>query len=466
MQKSILEKLKAYIPGANHLYVEIVQPEPDSFEFIDSENEQILASVLFRGEDIEDFTVYFDEEEDIGSVSKDEMVNAATSFLTDFYPEEFRQSLFLSAIINLEDFYMIAFNRKDEQYSLELPNSGVNFSILPNGVITNVEGCKNTYKLEGAEPAVSAAEAKQLFLNELKLCPVIAKFEVGTFVNADNGYHFVYEIEDYVLDVSTDGSLHTIDMYGAARESYLSAQTDALPSDIYTLAGMAADHMKIAELRMEDGRLEIWSEQTKEELNTDDAMLTDLDIPIPGVVKLLFNYQGRLLYLLSDEAEEGNRSITLGKAKEEAMSLMLTVFSGEAQSFKLLNEPLDMDDVEQPISYRFTFQRFVKGIKVQNAIIAVEVSAFTGNMIRVEIDPQVFIDFSYLDLNAEISEETAKKIYSDALVMELAWSKEVDKEQYYLSYLASFPQTIGHIRAIDAKTGEPWVIDTSSLDEF
>ncbi len=52
--------------------------------------------------------------------------------------------------------------------------------------------------------------------------------------------------------------------------------------------------------------------------------------------------------------------------------------------------------------------------------------------------------------------------------MELTWSKEVEEDKviYKLNYLSSFPETVGHMRAIDATTGKPWIIDTSFMEEF
>lgn len=78
-----------------------------------------------------------------------------------------------------------------------------------------------------------------------------------------------------------------------------------------------------------------------------------------------------------------------------------------------------------------------------------------------------YIDFSAMDLTCTYPKDLAKQAYADKLAIEVTWSKEVDKDPpaFKLIYLTAFPETVGSMRAIDAKTGKTWFIDASYMDE-
>ena len=147
---------------------------------------------------------------------------------------------------------------------------------------------------------------------------------------------------------------------------------------------------------------------------------------------------------------------------------MQSQYENALENFRLLKENhLDLED-EDSSSISFTFQRFERGIRVGNATIRIEVDPQTFIITDVNTDSEVLVDLSKITNVCTIPLEDAIEIYGNALEMELTWSKEVEEDKviYKLNYLSSFPETVGHMRAIDATTGKPWIIDTSFMEKF
>ncbi|WP_080844132.1 YcdB/YcdC domain-containing protein [Cytobacillus gottheilii] len=473
MNKTVLDKLKTYIYGFDVLEIDVFPAEGDrhSFDFIDREEDEVIASANFDEEGLANFSIYNDEESQAGPLNRDALINKAYTFIDEFFPQNFSDSLCLSALIDMGDFTMIVFNQKDKKFGLELPNSGVSFSIMPNGIISHVE--RDYHKVEVIYPGscITAAKAKNIFLKELRLVPVVAKYDKETYVNGDNRHYFVYEIEDYVMEVGADGKLQTIEMFGVEQQQYAGEVHLPNPADLYTLAGLTEDHMKIYERKTKKGRIEVWSEKTKEELAVEDAELAEIQLAIPNTVKMLFNQDGGLLRLLSENNSSNETAITAEQALEKANEVIAGEYTKNANTFQLLQGDPELhhyinQEHAEKYAYRFCYHRFEQGIKVQNAMIAIEISAKTAALLRVETDQAIFTDLSMLNIQRSISVEEAAEPYKKGLSMELSWVKDLENGMYSLAFVPSFPQTKGHIRCINATSGEPWIIDTSCMEEF
>lgn len=473
MNKNLLNKLKTYIYGFDAEDIDIFQVEgdPNSFDFIHHEEEEVVASATFDEEGLVNFSTYNEEEGQGGTLNRDALINKAYLFINEFYSQELSENLFLSALIDMDDFTMIVFNQKDNKFGLELPNSGISFSIMPNGVISHVERDYHQTEVIYPSSCITAEKAKTLFMKELRLVPGIAKYEKGTYVNGDNQYYFVYEIEDYVMEVGPDGKLQTIEMFGVERQRYIGDVQVTSDSDLYTLAGLTEEHMQIYGGKTKQGRIEVWSEKTKQELAAEDAELSEIHVAIPHAVKLLFNKDGGLLRLLSEDSSVNAAKITAEQALEKANEVISSVYTKNRTTFKLVKGNPELheyisDDQSEVYAYRFIYHRFEQDVKVQNAEIAIEISAKTGALLRVETDPSVFTDLSMLNVQDAISMEEAALTYKSGLAMELSWVKDLVNGMYSLAFVPSFPLTQVHIRCINASTGEPWVIDTSCMEEF
>ncbi|MGD6940561.1 hypothetical protein ACQCT6_00810 [Cytobacillus gottheilii] len=473
MNKTVLDKLKTYIYGFDVLEIDVFPAEgdPNSFDFIDREEDEVIASANFDEEGLANFSTYNDEESQTGPLKRDVLINKAYTFIDEFYPRDFSETLCLSALIDMDDFTMIVFNQKDKKFGFELPNSGVSFSIMPNGTISHVE--RDYHKVEVIYPksCITAEKAKNIFLQELRLVPVIAKYDKDTYVNGDNRYYFVYEIEDYVMEVGADGKLQTIEMFGVERQQYAGKVYLSDPADLYTLAGLTEDHMKIYESKTKKGRIEVWSKKSKQELAVENAELAEIQLAIPDTVKLLFNQDGGLLRLLSEDNNSHATVITAEQALKKANEVISEEYTKKKSTFQLLQGDAELhhyanEGQSEIYAYRFCYHRYEQGIKVQNAEIAIEISAKTGSLLRVETDQVIFADLSMLNIQQSITIEEAAETYKKGLSMELSWVKDLENGMYSLAFVPSFPQTKGHIRCINATSGEPWIIDTSCMEEF
>ncbi|MDQ0272672.1 hypothetical protein [Cytobacillus purgationiresistens] len=471
MYHTIIEQLKGYFKGIDPaaLKAEQMEFEEEVFDILLEEWGESVGSVRFDEVGIAEFFIYTDEIDSLPrTASKFEMIMQAEGFIEKFYDEDFRKGLYLSAYIDLGEYHIIIYNRKDDQLDKELPNSGISFTMLPNGLISSVEREELGYEVQYPQKSITASMAKEIYLDQLQLTPVIAKYAKDTFLSGDNQYHYVYELEDYIIEVDTNGKIHTTEVLGFPQQ--VIEPLPALDSftDIYTLAGLTEEHMKVAETKSRHGRLEVWSRLKKEELRVSDEDLVDTELEIPEVIKFLFHQDGRLLKLMGEEESLPGRTISYEEALHNAISLLSAIAVQPDITFKLQKSNLTKE-VEEDDALRlfyFTFLRYERGVCIADATVTVEVDADTGLVKKADVDQEVLIDFSLICLEENLSILEAKKIIKEALLMELSWVKDSQHQIYTLSYLPSYPLTTGHIKMIHTKTGEPWVIDTSCMDQY
>lgn len=473
MNDLIIEQLKSYFKGIDpaELKIEQMEYEENVYDILFEEWGESVGSVRFDELGIAEFFIYTDEIDTLpGKASKFDMIMQAEGFIDRFYNKEFKNGLYLSAYIDLGEYHIVLYNRKDERLDKELPDSGISFTMLSNGLISAVEREKLGYDIHYPDQSITSNQAKEIYYNQLQLEPVIAKYAKDTYLYGDNCYHYVYELEDHIIEVDTAGNIHTTEVLGIGRSII-----DKLPNvtnytDIYTLAGLTEEHMKVAEVKKGKQRMEVWSRLPKESLRVSDEDLTDDELDIPEAIKLVFYNDGRLIKLMGQEYHQSDDVISYEEALNRAISLLAAISIQPLNHFRLqknLQLPaLGEDDGAAEVdSYFFTFIRYERGVRVTDATVTVEVDA-TGIVKHADADPEVLNDFSNIDLHEEVSLSEARKMIKEALFMDLSWVKDHHAQRYTLSYLPSYPMTTGHIKMIHTKTGEPWVIDTSCMDQY
>ena len=391
MIDSLVERILLFLPQVNRKHLKIEQTETDanSYEVSDQlKGTTFLYIVINDGNNLESFSVDTDYFNQVSIVEKERVLELSRNIVNEFIDGS--DLLHLSAAIDLDGYWSVEFIRKDPFMGMELPNSGVAIQVEKNGLISGATFTNESYVIQEPTITFTKEEAKQLYLDELILTPMICLFDTD-YIGADDEYHLVYAVEDFVMDVGTDGEIHTIEMFDVEKTVYieLSAVENFLDKDCLT-------------------------------------------------------------------------------ACKQSILFLQSQYENALENFRLLKENhLDLED-EDFSSFSFTFQRFERGIRVGNATIRIVVDPQTSIITEVNTDSEVLVDLSKITNVCTISLEDAIEIYGNALEMELTWSKEVEEDKviYQLNYLSSFPETVGHMRAIDATTGKPWIIDTSFMEEF
>ncbi|MCA1026650.1 hypothetical protein LCM23_11160 [Cytobacillus kochii] len=471
MNHLIMEQLKTYFKGINpdDLVMEQMEFEENVYDILLEDWGESIGSVRMDELGVAEFFIYTDELDEIpGEMSKFDMIMQAEQFIERFYDSTFRHGLYLSAYIDLGEYHMILYNRKDERLNKELPHSGISFTMLSNGVLSAVERESMDFELVYPKTLITNEEAKRIYLNHLRILPVIAKYDKDIFVNGDDEYHYVYQLEDFILGVHTNGGVLTSDSFGVGKTLVTSLPHLAEFIDIYTLAGMTEDHMLVAEAKKKSGRLEVWSKLPKESLRVSEEDLLDDELDIPGAIKFVFNADGRLLKLmgLDDSETFASRPVNSKVALLTATSVLQAVCDNPHDYFKL--QQLDDHVISQKPAngiYDFTFIRQERGVQVADAFVHIQIDD-TGLVKYVDVDSDVLQDFSHVSFVASLPFKVATEMIKEKLFMELSWGKNIEKHQYTLTYLPTYPLTTGHIKMIDMTTGEPWVIDTSCMDQY
>ncbi|MBD7936962.1 hypothetical protein H9655_07955 [Cytobacillus sp. Sa5YUA1] len=471
MNHLIMEQLKIYFKGINpdDLVMEQMEFEENVYDILLEDWGESIGSVRMDELGVAEFFIYTDELDEIpGEMSKFAMIMQAEQFIEKFYDSTFRHGLYLSAYIDLGEYHMILYNRKDERLNKELPHSGISFTMLSNGVLSAVERESMDFELVYPKKLITNEEAKQIYLNHLHMVPVIAKYDKDVFVDGDDGYHYVYQLEDFIYGVHTNGEVLTSDSFGVSKTLVTSLPHLADDIDIYTLAGMTEDHMLVAEVKKKSGRLEVWSQLSKESLRVSEEDLLDDELDIPHAIKFVFNSEGRLLKLmgLDDSETVASRHVQSKVALLTATSVLQAIYHNPHDYFKL--QQLDDDVINQKPTngiYDYTFIRQERGVQVADAFVHIQIDD-KGLVKYVDVDSEVIQDFSHVSFASTLSFKDATQLIKEKLFMELSWGKNIEKHQYTLTYLPTYPLTTGHIKMIDMNTGEPWIIDTSCMDQY
>lgn len=476
--KKIIEQLRPFIQMK--AYDKKSDYDDRTFEIFDGEtNEEIGIYTIDDKNRLEGFTLL--DEHKSGNLTKEQILAIANSFIQTFYPDKMNEYE-LSAILDLDDPYMVIYEKRDKKHGIFLPSTGFSISISTGGQVTNFIYYNEDYYIRYDDELISEEDALKKYMDGLDFELVIKRLDKETFKNGDGQYHLVYEVNEHAMDIPIDGSEPVSIREEFHFDSPLERQKTPKKT-IYELIGIGAEYKQI-DRKLEDGvRKEIW---TKEKLT--DSPSFDMDEIDPGVIKLAFdNETGILIQATSGENQSVNdQEFTFKEAKKRAIDLMFKLFPNANEQFllelaedetedeTLVDEDLPLepdgseeendwdDDFSEEPSYTFYFHLFHNGVRVDQHVSYVDVGKYSGKIKYFHLDVPLTHPYKHLSTEPAISMEEAKKIYIKNTKMEKMFVHEYDENEkafYSLSYVPSFPKTIGHVRAIDALTGEALYVD-------
>jgi hypothetical protein len=134
-----------------------------------------------------------------------------------------------------------------------------------------------------------------------------------------------------------------------------------------------------------------------------------------------------------------------------------------AEEDETLEEELDCGvDIELEDTYIFYFHLMKDGIPVSDCVSLIGIGKWTGRVCSFQLNVIDEAVYQHRPTTPTISLSEAESIYLGQLKMELRFVREYDENQkttYTLSYGPEFPKTVAHVRAIDALTGEPMIVE-------
>ena len=213
MIDSLVEQILLFLPQVNRKHLKIEQTEIDEIVMklaINLKGTTFLYIVINDENNLESFSVDTDYFNEVSTVEKERVLELSRNIVNEFIND--CDLLHLSAAIDLDGYWWVEFIRKDPFMGMELPNSGVAIQVEKNGLISGATFTNESYVIQEPVITFTKEEAKKRYLDELILTPMICQFDMD-YIGADDEYHLVYAVEDFVMDVGTDGEIHTIEMF-------------------------------------------------------------------------------------------------------------------------------------------------------------------------------------------------------------------------------------------------------------
>ncbi|MBM7716552.1 hypothetical protein JOC94_003572 [Bacillus thermophilus] len=480
--EKIVAKLRPYIVANKEesLVAKPTEYDQNTYKLIFVDSQQVAGEVVLTEDGcLKMFSEFDFEEEDIpeASMSKEEIRKLIERFSHDFFPESF-SLLHLSSIFDLDIFYLFDYVRKDERFGLELPNSGISFSVYKNGVIMDMVNEMDEFLIVYPDRVLSEEVARERFLTNIQPLLKIMRFDEKVYVDGDGEFKLVYDfLHTTGIDVKMDGNQTTLADFGDVCFPFQSLpQMPPVQSSIYAMAGVETMD-KITESDTPEGKLEVWSDFPKEhflrEYEFDELM--DLDTVVEGAVKLITDSNGMLKQMITSDRENGVR-ITEEEAFQSALKLLYSQYPDAQHMFKLRGEDhvlIEFDEEGEelpPHAYCFTFDRFEKDVQVEGEYLTIIVSAYSGKLCEWFATDYLHDRFTHLVENIPDHFGKALQRYQDSFVMKLNWTKEeVDEEgkpHYELVYMPEFKGTGGHVHCVEVAALKPWIVNVTGLEEF
>ena len=237
MIDSLVERILLFLPrvNQNHLKIEQMETDNNSYEVSDQLKGTIILYIVINEENnLASFSVDTDYFNQVNIVEKESVLELSRNIVNEFNIDDF-DLLHLSGAIDFDEYWWVEFIRKDPIMGLELPNSGVTIQVNKNGLISGATFTNESYVIQEPVITFTKEEAKKRYLDELILTPMICQFDTD-YIGADDEYHLVYAVEDFVMDVGTDGEIHTIEMFDVEQAEYekLSSIEKSLDKDCLT----------------------------------------------------------------------------------------------------------------------------------------------------------------------------------------------------------------------------------------
>ncbi|WP_449536545.1 YcdB/YcdC domain-containing protein [Ferdinandcohnia sp. Marseille-Q9671] len=489
-----IDRLQAFLPVK--AYEKISSYDENLFDILDAATDEEIGNYYVNDKgDLSSFS--FLEKPAEGNVTKEEMAALAKRFTNTFYPGQTEYEL--SAILDLDNPYMVVFEKREKKYGLFLHSSGFTITISTAGQITGFYYADEEFEIRYPDRVITEEEALETYVKGLDFELSIQQFDKDVYKNGDHHYHLAYSVVEYIMDIPADGSEPA-----SFREEFelepTFIQQQSPGKEIYELVGLSTEY-RLLETKLEEGkRIEVWSKR-----DGVDSYSFEMEEADNHVVKLCFDDKtGILLHLLSgEEFEAEGEEISLESAKEIALDMIFQLFPDTHERFRLeilddneeeadfdedeivgenvendeefteddFDEDVDWDEeyIEEEPSYTFYFHLYHNGLRVDQHVSMLRVGKSTGKVTHLILDVPSYDLYGQLPTKPVISKAEAKKIYQKNLKLDLMFTREYDEDEksiYSLAYVPSFPASVGHVRAIDAVSGEAIFVDVGDATFF
>ncbi|MBD7984915.1 hypothetical protein H9649_09990 [Sporosarcina sp. Sa2YVA2] len=457
--------------------------EGKSYEIIDVESNELIAACTL-GEDDQLLNFYYVNEPEPGNVTLEEMPTIAEKFIEAFYPNSL-ETYRLQAVIDLDEICIVEYALHEEVYGLYLPGTGFSITISTDGRVLQFTFSVDQIDIRYPSHVISADEAKRKYAELIDLELVIQKIDTDIYVNGDDSYRLVYKVKEAAMEVPASG-----EQPDTVSESnvYERVQMDVVPeASLHELIGITDNHLKIGE-HMKDGiRTEKWQHDSLEmaenvdlsEAYSERMITIQVDSKTEKIVAVsnVEGWKARQNPLADDLLKQRALDFLCKLFPQAQTHFMMEVEEqfedwqdeiGEEEEEEACGYVLhddEIDEVEEEDSKAFFFQYHVGNIPVEECVTVIQVGLYSGHIISASIEPINEELFVLINTKPTLSKQQALEQLLQKLQMELAMAREFDEEgksHYLVTYLPSYPETVGHIHMIDAEHGKTYFVDVGN----
>ncbi|KMK76118.1 YcdB/YcdC domain-containing protein [Alkalihalobacillus pseudalcaliphilus] len=483
----MLDKLKKFID----LPVKSLNAEDERLTSVlvdEKTNEEVGSYKVNSGGELVHFYFHRHRKGDKNPLTMDRCVEKAKTFIKAFYPHQNLAAP--TSVQEIEGHFLLQFQDKDEQYGLSLPESGFSISVNQYGCIPYFYKAEEEYEVNYVNIITSPQEALGQFIDELDFELRYEKFSRALFKNGDNRYHLAYCVTGHVMEIPVDGTDPGKSFSDLSLEKDVQWEATTNQS-IYELVGINEQYECLDRFVNNGKRLEIWSKNRHKV----EAFTTTMDDAEPHIVKLCFEQSSnRLIQVLRYEHDEKRKeNMSQEQAKELAIQALLTFDPSAPNYLKMarveeeyedenpfdemydkVEEPIEVDIeptweeyelIEEEAAYMFIFYFYHQDVRVEGHQASISIGKETGRVMYAVIDIPHEKNLKNISQVPNISLSEAKDIFKEQLEMLLSFSYQYDLEgqkNYQLCYVPTFKHISGHIRAIDAKTGQYFYVEEES----
>lgn len=446
-----------------------------NYEIYEEGTEEILASCVCN-ESGGLINYYYLAEYETGSMTSYDVEVIGNDFIQSFYPKGL-DTYTLDSIIDLDDEYMVNYGIRDEKIGVIIPHVGFTLTVSTTGQVVQFSYVHEEYDIVYPDQIISAEEAKDRYILELDFQLIIHHIDSEIYVNGDDTDQLVYQVIESAMDIPASGQ-DPMPVREFVETTAIKYQ-DVPYKTVYDMVGLNEEYLQVGEEIHGDERIELWAHYSSQL----SAGIDYLDEYCEKVIRIVFHKDNhQLLFVHNGEIwSESERTEQLEEdvLEQSALDLMFLLFPDTHERFTL--EVLDLDespleedqeiyDMDEELceyeleedSRPFYFHAVLDGIPIDDKVICIQVGVYTGKITSVFMETINNGPMNHIQTKPEISKDEAKQLYANDVEMELIFGMEYDEDgkgQIHLSYMPSFPKTIGHVRLIDAQTGKGYYVD-------
>lgn len=157
-----MEKLQGFLPV--RAYDQVSEYEDEIFDIYDTSTDEVIGSYsLSEKGELVSYSLVDDAPE--GTLKKEELTEIAKKFVDTFFPGQ--QEYEFSGIIDLDNPYMVTYEKRDDKYGLFIHSTGFTITISTSGQIMSFYSTEEDYEIRYSDIVVSEEEALESYIQGL-----------------------------------------------------------------------------------------------------------------------------------------------------------------------------------------------------------------------------------------------------------------------------------------------------------